>query len=215
MKKRLSLFLLFSIATIIANAQLFDNYGINLGTSYSNQSWRFGEDNNSNLILPSYTQKKDYILGLTFFLSFEKKINKVISFKPEIGFIQKGFKTDFKNLDTSSSNTKGIVRLTDLGLNFRFIIKPIQLTWSPYLYLGNRFAYRVSANYIKNTYDYKDIVNEFNKPCPAVIIGLGVVRNDLLYIELEYNRGFYRTDLPGTYNDNIWSFKLGVNINKI
>ena len=71
MKKRLSLFLLFSIATIIANAQLFDNYGINLGTSYSNQSWRFGEDNNSNLILPSYTQKKDYILGLTFFLSFQ------------------------------------------------------------------------------------------------------------------------------------------------
>jgi len=210
MSKRLFVIILFLNTTIITNAQLFDNYGLNIGTSYSNQTWK--TDNVYNIYS---TQKNEYTLVLTLFLSFEKKLNKVISFKPEIGFIQKGFQNDFKNYDTISSITKGIIRLNDLGLNLRFKFKPLQLPWSPYIYIGNRFAYLISINYIKNTYNYNNYMRNMNKPSLARIIGLGIERKDWLYFELEYNRCLFFSKLPGSYYDNIWSLKLGININKI
>jgi hypothetical protein len=84
MKKSLTIIALLLLISRFGSAQLIDKYGFNIGMAYTNQIWDYKlvSIDNSN---------KDYKPGLAVFLSAEKKITKVFSIRPEIGYIQKGF----------------------------------------------------------------------------------------------------------------------------
>ena len=114
MKKSLMIVALLLLISRFGSAQLIDKYGFNIGMTYSNQFWDYK-------LISIDNPNKDYKLGLAVFLSAEKKISKVFSLRPEIGYIQKGFKNNVEMTSsdgTSAGVNKKNVIFHDLGLNF-------------------------------------------------------------------------------------------------
>jgi len=221
MKKSLMTFVLLLLISGYGSAQFIDKYGFNIGMTYSNQIWNYK-------LMPMDDSNKDYKLGLAVLLSAEKDISKVFSIRPEIGYIQKGFKNNIELLwsdGTSSEVDKENVIFHDLGLNVGLKITPFNFKNIPYALLGFRCDYMLSYKDIifeepgsgrKNNM-YKSEIDKFNKFNVGGLIGIGYEFNDLSYIEFEYNPSITKSYTSNglDISDNCWEIKVGFNINKL
>lgn len=221
MKQKLLIIAFLLLLTKYGSAQIIDKYGFNLGLSYSNQLWDYK-------IISIDNPNKDYKPGLAVFLSAEKKISKVFSIRPEIGYIQKGFKNNVEMISsdgTSAGVDKENVIFHDLGLNIGLKITPFDFKIVPYALLGFRYDYMLSYKDIVFEEQgsglkfnmYKSEIDKFNKSNFGGLIGIGFEFNDLTYIEFEYNpsitKSYGSTGLD--IRDNCWGIKVGFNINKL
>ncbi len=68
-----------------AYCQVVDHYGIRFGAGLSNQYWDYKNH-------PNMSGWKKNNIGFVVYLNAEKEFNKHFSLKPEIGYIQKGFR---------------------------------------------------------------------------------------------------------------------------
>jgi hypothetical protein len=221
MREKILIIILLSFVSKFGAAQIFDKYGFNIGTSYSNQLWDYK-------LISVDNPNKEYKVGLSVFLSAERKINKQLSIRPEIGYIQKGFKNDVKYTlsdGTSAGTTNGNVIFHDFGFNIGLKITPFNLKFSPYVLLGLRSDYTFSYKdiiFVENGSGlefniYKDQIDKFNKFNIGGVIGIGIELNSLTYFEFAYN-----PSLTNSYNDaglqirdNSMELKLGFNLNKL
>jgi len=221
MKEKILIIILLSFISKFGVAQIFDKYWFNIGTTYSNQLWDYK-------LISVDNPNKEYKVGLSVFLSAERKINKKLSIRPEIGYIQKGFKNDieYKLYDgTSAGTTNGNVVFHDFGFNIGLKITPFNLKFSPYALLGLRSDYMFSYKdiiFVENVSGlefniYKDQIDKFNKFNIGGMIGIGIDLNSLTYLEFAYN-----PTLTNSYNDtglqikdNSMELKLGFNLNKL
>lgn len=221
MKKYLLLVLFISAISKCGTAQFIDNYGLNIGASYSNQLWDYKRINVEN-------PGEEYKPGLLIFLSAEKKLNKIFSIRPEIGYIQKGFKdnTELRFSDgTSAGANNGNLVLHDLALNVGLKFTPFNIKWTPYALIGLCGDYMLSYKDVviieENTglefRMYEPVVDKFNKATLGGLLGIGFEINDLLYFEIEYNPAITSNlnDDGLEIKDNCWGAKFGFNINQL
>ena len=221
MKEKIFIIILLSIISKFGAAQFFDKYGFSIGTSYSNQLW-------DHKLISVDNPNKEYKIGLSVFLSAERKINKQLSIRPEIGYIQKGFKNDmeFTSYDGTSlgtSNKSAIFH--DFGFNIGLKIAPFNLKFSPYALLGLQCSYMFTYKdiiFVENVSGlefnvYKDQIDKFNKFNLGGTIGIGLELNNLTYLEFAYNPPLTNSfnDASLRINDNSMELKLGFNINKL
>ena len=191
-----------------------------MGASYSNQLWDYKmiTINNTN---------KDFKIGFTAFLTAEKRINKIFSIRPEIGYIQKGFKNNYDLVFPSGNagvDKKNVIfhnLAADLGLK----ITPFDLKFVPYFLVGLRGDYMFSYKDIVAVEQgsgfkfnmYKSQIDEFKKFNLGGLIGLGYEFNETVYMEIEYNPSFTSSfnDTGLQIKDNCWDIKLGFNLNRL
>jgi hypothetical protein len=219
MKKEFLIIILTLLISMDGIAQLMDKYGLNIGATFSNQKWT--QDDFHLFHFDSH--KMGYKTGLSVFFSAEKNLNKVISFRPELGYIQKGFKNNTNILSFSREQPKGNVVFHEFGFNFGLKIKPFHYKWSPYTFIGSRFDYMLAYSDIvtkdlktgEPVHIYKTLIDELTKLGIGALISIGIEKNDLFYIELEYNPELNRSRSPIKMTDNCLAIKLGLNINKM
>ena len=221
MKEKILIIIFFSLLPSYGTAQFMDKYGFNLGATYTTQFWDYKLTSIAGL-------NKDYKTGFSVFLSTEKKLNKLISIRPEIGYIQKGFKNNIE-ITFSDSTTAGVdqknVSFHDLGLNIGLKITPFDFKFAPYAVLGIRADYMISYKDIIITDQssgltfnmYTSQINTFNKANLGGLISLGFEFREMMYVEIEYNPSItYSFNSAGMkIKDNCWGVKIGININKL
>ena len=221
MKQKLLIIAFLVILTNYGAAQIVDKFGFNIGLSYSNQLWDYK-------ILSNDNSNKDYKIGFSAFFSAEKKISKMLSIRPEIGYIQKGFKNNIEmnfGDGTSAGVDKENVVFHDLGFNIGLKITPIDLKFAPYALLGLRCDYMISYEDIifeeqasgLESNMYKSVIDNFNKTNLGGLITIGLELNDMAYFEIAYNPSITSSvnDKALRIRDNCWEIKMGLNINKI
>ncbi|GAB1405688.1 MAG: porin family protein [Lentimicrobiaceae bacterium] len=200
MKQRLVLIIALTLMAKLSYCQIIDRYGINIGTSYSTQIWDFK--------LIKVDSDNEYKPGLQAFLHVDKDLGDLFALRTELGYIQKGFKTNVALVfpdGTEAGRVTDNVIFHDLALNLGLKVKPLKIDYSPYFMVGLRSDYMI---------DYKDIeveepnsgmkigilkstIDEFNKFNFGGLIGLGIDIKDLIYFEIEYNPNFTKS-----YDDN-------------
>lgn len=219
MKKEILIIIILLMVIQYGRSQFFAKYGLNIGATYSNQSWEF----------KTYKKfYKDYKKGLSIFLSSEKKLSRTLSLRSEFGYLQKGFKNN-SGWSVNKVEVSGIkgrdVLINDLGLNVVFKVLPFNSKVLPYALIGFRADYILSykdIEYIEQSSGskfgmYDDEFNEFNKFNLGGLIGIGVEFNNLYYIDLEYNpaiTNYYNSNWLKIMDD-CWGLKFGININKL
>lgn len=200
--------------------QIVDIFGINLGTSYSNQNWNF--------TTMDINPGEDYAVGIMAFASVEKKINTTFSVKCDFGFMQKGFKenTVFTTPDGEVMKTLNErVILNNIAFSPYMKINPFNWKISPYYFLGFRTEYLLS--YKDATFEeaasgvkfnlHEAILKDFKKFNIGGLIGIGCDFSELLYFELEFNPNFTKNYDNGflKIKDNCFGAKVGININQL
>jgi hypothetical protein len=221
MKRKLLFIAFLVILTNYGAAQIIDKFGFNIGVSYSNLLWDYK-------LISIDNSNKDYKIGFSAFLSAEKKISKMFSIRPEIGYIQKGFKNNIEmnfGDGTSAGVDKENVVFHDLGLNIGLKITPVDLKFKPYALLGLRSDYMLSYKDIVFEEPgsglefnmYKSEIDNFNKLNLGGLIAIGLEINDLAYLEIAYNPSITSSvnNKALRISDNCWEIKMGLNINKI
>lgn len=221
MKKNILIIVILSFVSQYVNAQFIDKFGFNIGATYSNQLWDYKSFTTIN-------PKQDYKTGLSFFISAEKEIIRILSVRSELGYIQKGFKNNIESIG-GNRFPQGVggknVNFHDVALNLEFKIKPFHFKWSPYALIGLRGDYMISHNdialygppYADNSALFKTELDAFNKANLGGLAGIGLEFNERYYLEFEYNPAITSSyNIPGLeIKDNCWDFKLGLNINKL
>jgi hypothetical protein len=218
--KKITLTLFVSAVCIISNAQSIDNFGVRIGGGFANQHWEYLNSENS------YEGWREAKFGFEVYAIAEKKFNKYISIRPEVGYIQKGFITDFS---MQSINGEVIhtydnhIRLHNLSVNIGAKIKPIDTKFKPYLTFGFRGDYLMSyegfeINYQGYTYNYFDkIFDDYERIILSGIIGVGFEYNDLLFIDFYFNPAISKSfsDTEVLLKDSYSGMTLGLNNNKL
>jgi hypothetical protein len=88
MKQRLITIFILVLVSNLTFSQIVDRYGINIGASYSTQIWDYK--------LISFDTDNDYKVGPMAFIQAEKDFGKILAIRTEIGYIQKGFKSQLE-----------------------------------------------------------------------------------------------------------------------
>ena len=206
--------------TINGEAQIFDKYGLNIGTSYSTQKWDYK-------LIPVNTSYIDYKVGFVAFVFAERKINKNLSVRPEIGYIQKGFVDNNKlvNIDGSFAGTidKNVI-FHDLELNIGIKITPFIAKLNPYGLLGIYSDYMIfykDAIFKENGSGlefniYENQIENFNKSNLGGFVGMGFELYEKIYIEFTITPTFTNrfNDTSLKIKDDSMELKLGFNINQ-
>lgn len=219
---RMKIILVFVLFTNgLVHGQVVDNYGLRLGVGMSSQYFSYKDDGFNNL-----SGWKDNKLGFAFYLNAEKKINKYLSLRPEIGYIQKGYKDDisFTTQDLEEINiiNENII-LHNLSFNIGGKITPIQTKIKPYLILGLRCDYLldykgIEIEYRGNTHEFGEkLLEEYDKFVLSGLIGVGVEFNGLYYVDLEYNPAITKNldNSSMSVKDRFVSITIGMNINSL
>ncbi len=190
MKKSLLLLSLLHLFIFPISAQMIDQYGISVGCSFANQIWEY-----TNPIMEVPDNK--YRAGTAVFISAEKTVLKIISIRPEIGYVQRGYRSEMELLfeDGSVVKTDKPALSHTTALNLGVKVKPWDWKWSPYITSGvqanYRFAYR-GVTFIEPvtglTFDphYASDVRRFNKFTLAGIAGAGIDHSTGIYAEIDY-----------------------------
>jgi hypothetical protein len=205
------------ILTHNAHSQIIDHFGLRIGAGLSNQYWDYKR-------FPSLSEWKKDKIGLAFYINAEKKLNKYLSVRPEIGYIQKGFTEDI-NLTSETGEDIGIldndIILHDLSLNIAVKFSPLKSKFKPYIIAGFQGNYllgyqdlQIEFNGIKQGL-YKSILDSLQKFTFGGLIGIGIEYNNLIYLDIEYNpaltKNLDRTGL--SIKDRYFGLTLGLNIN--
>lgn len=226
--KKTLLFLIFISLFTFSKAQTIDKYGLKVGMGLSNQLIEyeiFGEERSS---------WKDDNLGFNIYINAEKKLSNSLTLRPELGYIQKGFKDEITFTDVNGQETgkyKDNVILHNVSLNLGLKIIPFEYTFNPYLIAGFRGDYLIDYKDFKidNQSEgiYKFQIEEYNNFVLSGLIGLGVEYKKLLYLEMEFNpaitKNINRSNdsaadealLPTTVKDGYFGFAIGVQINEL
>ena len=203
------------------NGQFIDNYGLKLGAGISNQYWKYKNDMFSNLT--HWNDNKTGIIGQIY---AEKNLGKYISLRPAIGYIQKGFVEDVtltirEGEELAVKNNK--VLFHDLSLDLPIKIMPVDKIFKPYIYMGLRGDYLLDYRSVIVAFQGEEhelnshLYDAFNKFTLGAIIGLGIIYNNLLSLDLEYNPAITKNyDSNGLIiNDKYYSLTIGLNINQL
>lgn len=218
--KKIAILGLMSIIIITAKGQFIDNYGLKLGAGIANQYWDYENDMFSNL--SGWKEKKIGFIGQVY---GEKNIVKYLSFRPAIGYLQKGFVDDFtytteeEELVVKDNN----VIFHDLSIELSFKIISIDKNFKPYLFLGLRGDYLLDYRSVIIDFQgeehelYTDLYDDFNKFNLGAIFGFGISYKDLLFIDLEYNPAIMKNFESNllAINDKYYSLTVGLNINRL
>jgi hypothetical protein len=212
---------MFLLSLQYGRAQFIDKYGLNIGATYSNQLWSF-------ILGPEGNVNQDYKLGYSVFFSIEKQLSHVFSIRPEVGYIQKGFKNIHElyveggSVPKPAGVDKKNVVFHDVSLNIGLKITPFTFQWNPYTVFGLRTDYMLYYKDIKY-YDpgsrreygmYKSEIDEYNKANLGGLISIGLEYKNLIYLEFEYNPSLtnsYKTPIV-KIKDNCWGIRIGLNI---
>ena len=203
------------------NGQFIDNYGLKLGTGLSNQYWEYKNDMSSNL-----SGWNDNKVGFIGQLYAEKNIGKYLSFRPAIGYLQKGFVDDI-TLTTAEGEELAVkdnkVILHDLSMDMSFKVIPFDKKFKPYIFLGLRGDYLLAYRSVVIDFQGQDhelntdLYDDFNKFILGAIIGFGVSYKDFIFIDLDYNPAMTKNfESDGlAINDKYFILTFGVNINRL
>ena len=219
--KKLVFLGLISIIFVQVNGQFIDNYGLKFGAGLSNQYWDYKNDMFSNL--SGWNDNKVGFIGQVY---AEKNIGKYLSFRPAIGYLQKGFVDDI-TLTTAEVEELAVkdnkVILHDLSMDLSLKVIPFDKNFKPYIFLGLRGDYLL--DYRSVILDFQgedhelntDLYDDFNKFTLGAIIGFGVSYKDFLFIDLDYNPAMTKNfESDGlAINDKYFSLTFGVNINRL
>jgi len=190
--KKTFLFALISIIVVNAKGQFIDKFGLKIGAGTSNLYWEtrgeFGE---------KYTDWKKEKEGITIRLFAEKNLNKYLSIRPKIGYIQKGFRDDHiitnLNGDTVANTINKGVTLHDISADIGLKFRPFNCKINPYLIVGLRGDYLLDYNDYEIEIDgikyreYESILDDYKKFTIGGLIGVGLEYKDLIFIDFEYN----------------------------
>lgn len=197
MKNKLVAALILLFCTT-ANGQLFDNYGIKLGTCLSNQYWNYK-------YLASLSAWNAYKFGLIGLIYAEKNISPKVALRPSLGYIQKGYgqqisiiQPDGKLLAIVDNNAV----FHNLSIDFALKVSPFEKPVKPYIYFGFRWDYLLG---VTSVIDYNgeevrigtQVYAGFSKLTMGALLGIGVSFKNLVTLELDYNPG-----LTKNYNSN-------------
>ncbi|MGD9605792.1 MAG: porin family protein [Bacilli bacterium] len=219
--KKIALLGLISIVFLTANGQFIDNYGLKLGAGLSNQYWDYKND-----MFSSLSGWKDNKIGFFGQVYAEKNIGKYISFRPALGYLQKGFVDDI-TLTTAEGEELAIkdnkVVFHDLSLDLSLKIIPFEKNLKPYIFLGLRGDYlmdyrSVIVDFQGEEYELDtELYDNFNKFNLGAVFGFGISYKDLLFLDLEYNPSITKNyESSGlAINDKYFSLTVGLNINKL
>jgi len=223
MKTVHTIFLFFLMLVIFksANAQFVDNYGIKLGVNFSNQYWGFD-------IFSNLSGWNEYKPGLSIYFNSETRLNKYLSIRPEIGYVQKGFTNEITSFPLSNSDESYItnynVNFHNFSINLDLKFCPFELNIKPYLIAGFQGNYLLKYRSFDINMDEKgriilrDILDNFNKFKLNGIIGIGLIYNDLFYFDIEYQPSITKKQINNyglTVGERYFGFTLGLNINKL
>jgi hypothetical protein len=213
--------LLFGLALIIggiANAQIIDKSGFRVGGGLSNQYWNYH-------VFTNLTDWKDNRPGLSIYLNSEKTLTNYLSIRPEIGYLQKGFK-DAILLSDIYGEIAGILNMDfvfhNLSGNLGFKINPVDFILQPYLIFGIRGNYMFDYKDFEIEYEgvahgvYKSLFDEFNKFTLSGLIGVGFEYRNF-FLDLEYNPAITKIfDETGlSIKDRYYGLTLGLNIFRV
>lgn len=173
--KKLVFLGLISILCLQVNGQFIDNYGLKYGAGLSNQYWDYKIEGASNL-----SAWKGYKVGFIGQVYAEKNIGKYLSFRPAIGYIQKGFLDEITLITADFVETPMVHRVVshDVSLDMSLKVIPFDTKLKPYVILGLRGDYLLNYHEVLvgadgdekelNTGMYEDL----NKFTLGGIIGL-------------------------------------------
>jgi hypothetical protein len=219
MIKKISLTLLILTICLFSSARFVDNYGIKIGAGLSSQLWEYKTMVSD---LSGWKRNKISLAGKFY---VEKHIGKYISLSPAIGYTQKGFVEDvllFGADDEKLGIFDNRVVLHDLSLDMSFKIIPFQSFIKPYLLFGLRGDYLLDTKSVfvnfngKNYESDTSFYDKLNKFTLSGLVGIGILYNDLISVEFEFNPAISRnfnSDLLAIH-DRFYSLTLGININK-
>jgi len=219
MKKTLAILFLF--LSVLANAQIVENYKIKIGLGIANQEWNYANEQFSEL-----NGKKDEKLGFNVHFGTEFKIVKHFSIFTEIGFIQKGF-SDELVLNLSQNQQQNIeelnVTLNNISINCGLKINTHKTFAKPYFLLGlhsdYQIAYKESGIEIENIeYSlYKTILEDSKKLNFGVQLGVGFSFNEKIYLDFEMIPSISKSfnDSSLSIIDKFYSISLGLNLNRL
>lgn len=201
--------------------QLADNYGLRIGGGYSNIHWHYKSGQLSGL----NGWKKDKT-GFSIYLNDEKDLVRFLSVRPEIGYIQKGFREDmavYLQSPEPSFYLKRTVIMKDLSADIEFKIISFSRRLRPYLIIGLRGDYRIKyKDYAVDPAGHKyyfneTLINDFKKFILSGLLGAGLEYKELVYFEFEYNPGFTKEiDMStSSVRDRYYGLSVGMNINSL
>lgn len=203
----------------LANAQIIDKYGLRIGGGFSNHYWDY-----KNEVLSDLSSWMENKIGLSIYLNAEKELTNYLSIRPEIGYLQKGFKDDIiittvEGDEIDTVNT-GVI-LHNLSANIGLKLSPFDFLIRPYLIAGIRGDYMIDykdfeIEFQGETYGlYKSVIDDFNKFTLSGLIGIGFEYSDLLYLDIEFYPAITKNlDYTGlSIKDRYFGLTIGLNIN--
>ena len=220
MKKVVIIGIILSISVFV-NAQVIDNYGFRVGLGLSSQYFEYKDAG-----LEDLSGRKENKLGFAFYVNAEKKINKYFSIRPEIGYIQKGYKDDISFITQDPEDIDVIndkVKLNNLSADFSVKITPLETKIKPYIIIGMRgdylFDYKgIEAECHGFTIEVGEItLKEYDKFVLSGLLGFGVEFNDSFYLDIEYNPAITK-NLDSSFlsvKDSYVGVTVGMNINTL
>lgn len=222
MRNKICFILFLLLTSQIVSAQVLDKYGVNAGASYSNQIWQSPS-------MRDFTGRgTGFKIGFAAFLSGEKKMGKLFSIRPEIGYIQKGYKntSELYFTDGTGAGVKGQnLILHNLAINLGLKFSPLKTKFSPYLLAGLRGDYRFAYTDIIVTEPAtgltfgldKYTMENSKKANLGAWFGIGLTYNQILYWEVEFNPSITNSyqDSFTMIKDICWGAKMGVYLDKV
>lgn len=217
--KRIIPFIVIVFLSFSVNAQWIENYGIRIGAGLSNQYWEYNDK------FTGMSEWKDNKTSFAIYLNTESKINNFLSIRPEIGYIQKGFKEDITFITVDArweyNNQKFILHYA--SANIGLLLHPFEARIKPFISIGLRGDYLVDYKDIKVLiweieYSYfKSYLEDYNKLVLGAFIGIGIDFNEKYYFEIEYNPAITNSVKYQIYSikDYYLGVCFGVNINKL
>ena len=174
-----------------AYSQLIDGFGLTFGAGLSNQYWDYQNANFNGI--GGWKSNKAGVNGQFY---VEKYMNSNFSFRPSIGYIQKGFTEETILLinepeNISVKDKRIIEHMLSLDLPFKVVASNFDM--KPYFLLGLRMNYLLDARGILMDYNGEeielntDLYDDFRKFTLGTLFGAGISYKDIFFIEIKFN----------------------------
>jgi hypothetical protein len=203
-----------------AKAQLFQNYGINVGYSLVNQKWI--QKSSGDVLFDA-----EYLQGISFMVAAEKHVLPFADLKLETGYLKKGFNQSCTLMDENGTwlgEEETPLKLHYITLGTAIKMRPVNRTNFPYVFMGLRADYLIASKDAviidpltqMEISMYKEQLEKFRDFSFGALFGFGYQVTPLIYVEVEANPslGSILNDELQTIKSKYWAIRLGVNFNK-
>jgi len=212
MKKAFLILTLVGV-TFSIHAQFLDKFGINAGAGLASQRWKY------HLNSVEYNFDQTSMIGKSAVISCEKKLSRTLTIRPEMGYMQKGFKSTrklvYNGFEVPEVMNKNVV-LNDVVFNLGLKIVPMDRNLNPYVVLGLQVDYMLSFTDVvyHETKMWTSVLENFNKVSFDGILAAGLEYRNKVYLEAVYIPSItsrYTKDRDSV-KDSYIGLTLGVNI---